>query len=220
MPSKRRSTVSVALIFFVNGMVFSNWIPRISEVRDRMGVSNSGLGISLLGGGLGGFLGSMLVARVVRHVRTKTVVILASVIISGLVPLVAVVPNPLTFLLLMTCLGFSDVQNDVAFNAQGAMIQPGSPVKPGAPPTMIPGATTTTTVERQPSPPPGSPPSAQPNSQDKEKEPQRQEPPRTRARAKASPPMKVKKRGPRGSMATMLARLRDEGALESASNDD
>ena len=123
MPSKRRSTVSVALIFFVNGMVFSNWIPRISEVRDRMGVSNSGLGISLLGGGLGGFLGSMLVARVVRHVRTKTVVILASVIISGLVPLVAVVPNPLTFLLLMTCLGFSDVQNDVAFNAQGVMIQ-------------------------------------------------------------------------------------------------
>jgi len=123
VPSKRRSTVSVALIFFVNGMVFSNWIPRISEVRDRMGVSNSGLGISLLGGGLGGFLGSMLVARVVRHVRTKTVVILASVIISGLVPLVAVVPNPLTFLLLMTCLGFSDVQNDVAFNAQGVMIQ-------------------------------------------------------------------------------------------------
>ena len=106
--------------------------------------------------------------------------------------------------------------------AQGAMIQLGSPVKPGAPPPMIPGAMTTTTVEseRQPSPPPGSPPSAQPNSQDNEKEPQRQEPPRTRARAKASPPMKVKKRGPRGSMATMLARLRDEGALESASNDD
>lgn len=123
MSSVRRSTVSVALIFFVNGMVFSNWIPRISEVRDRMGVSNSGLGISLLGGGLGGFLGSMLVARVVRHVRTKTVVILASVVISGLVPLVAIVPNPLTFLLLMTCLGFSDVQNDVAFNAQGVMIQ-------------------------------------------------------------------------------------------------
>ena len=100
--------------------------------------------------------------------------------------------------------------------AQGALIQPESAVKPGAPPATIPGATMMTTVEQQPSPPPGSPPSIQPESPDKQ-EP-RQEPPRTRSRAKASPP--TKRRGPRGSMATMLARLRDEGALASASNDD
>lgn len=123
MPSVRRSTISVALIFFVNGMVFSNWVPRISEVRDRLGVSNSSLGISLLGGGLGGFVGSLLVARVVRKLRSKTVVIAATVALAGLVPLVAVVPNPAMLLLLLTATGFADVQNDVAFNAQGVMIQ-------------------------------------------------------------------------------------------------
>lgn len=119
----RRSTVSVALIFFINGMVFSNWVPRISEVRDRLGVSNSGLGISLLGGGLGGFLGSLLVARVVRKLRSKTVVVVATVVLAGLIPLIAVVPNSLALLLLLTAAGFADVQNDVAFNAQGVMIQ-------------------------------------------------------------------------------------------------
>lgn len=119
----RRSTVSVALIFFINGMVFSNWVPRISEVRDRMGVSNSSLGISLLGGGLGGFIGSLLVARVVRELRSKTVVVVATAALAGLIPLVAVVPNPATLLLLLTATGFADVQNDVAFNAQGVMIQ-------------------------------------------------------------------------------------------------
>ena len=123
MPSVRRSTISVALIFFINGLVCSNWVPRISEVRDRLGVSNSSLGISLLGGGLGGFLGSLLVARVVRKLRSKTVVIVATVALAGLVPLVAVVPNPATLLLLLTATGFADVQNDVAFNAQGVMIQ-------------------------------------------------------------------------------------------------
>lgn len=115
--------MSVAVIFFINGMVFSNWIPRISEVRDRMGVSNSGLGVSLLGGGFGGFLGSLLVARIVRRLRTKSVVICASVVLAGLIPLVAVVPNPATLLLLLTATGFADVQNDVAFNSQGVMIQ-------------------------------------------------------------------------------------------------
>lgn len=111
------------MIFFINGMVFSNWVPRISEVRDRLGVSNSGLGVSLLGGGLGGFLGSLLVAKVVRRLRSKTVVVVATVALAGLIPLVAVVPNSASLMFLLTAAGFADVQNDVAFNAQGVMIQ-------------------------------------------------------------------------------------------------
>ena len=110
-------------VFFVNGFVFSNWIPRINEVRDRIGVSNSGLGLALLGGGLGGFLGSLMVARIVARVRTRTVVLVASLMMAVLVPLVAVVPNAAVLLLLLTLLGFNDVQNDVAFNAQGVMVQ-------------------------------------------------------------------------------------------------
>jgi len=123
VPSLTRSTWSVGAVFFVNGFVFSNWIPRINEVRDRLGVSNSGLGLALLGGGLGGFVGSLLVARVVTRVRTRTVVLVASLLMAALVPLVAVVPNAFVLLVLLTLLGFNDVQNDVAFNAQGVMIQ-------------------------------------------------------------------------------------------------
>ncbi|MFM8388670.1 MAG: MFS transporter, partial [Actinomycetota bacterium] len=102
MTSVRRSTISVGLIFFVNGMVFSNWVPRISEVRDRLGVSNSGLGISLLGGGLGGFVGSLLVARIVRRLGSRTVVLVSSIVLAGVVPLIAVVPNSVGLLLVLT----------------------------------------------------------------------------------------------------------------------
>ena len=123
MPSVRRSTASVAALFFVNGMVFSNWIPRISEVRDRLGVSNSGLGVSLLGGGLGGFLGSLLVAKVVRRLKSRSVVVVASAVLAALIPLIAVVPNVFFLLLLLTASGFCDVQADVAVNAQGVMVQ-------------------------------------------------------------------------------------------------
>lgn len=119
----RRSTLSVGLIFFVNGMVFSNWIPRISEVRDRLGVSNSGLGISLLGGGLGGFVGSLLVARIVRRLGSRTVVLVSSIALAGVVPLIAVVPNSVGLLLVLTATGFGDLQADVAVNAQGVMVQ-------------------------------------------------------------------------------------------------
>lgn len=123
MTSVRRSTISVGLIFFVNGMVFSNWVPRISEVRDRLGVSNSGLGISLLGGGLGGFVGSLLVARIVRRLGSRTVVLVSSIVLAGVVPLIAVVPNSVGLLLVLTATGFGDLQADVAVNAQGVMVQ-------------------------------------------------------------------------------------------------
>ena len=104
-------------------MVFSNWIPRISEVRDRLGVSNSGLGISLLGGGLGGFVGSLLVARIVRRLGSRTVVLVSSIALAGVVPLIAVVPNSVGLLLVLTATGFGDLQADVAVNAQGVMVQ-------------------------------------------------------------------------------------------------
>lgn len=123
----KRSTVAVAVLFFVNGATFANWIPRLSEVRDRMGVSNSGLGGALLGGGLGGFLGSLLVARLVRASRTKSTVVGGSLVMAALVPLIAVVPNPAVFLVILLALGFTDVQVDVGMNAQGVMVQTRTP---------------------------------------------------------------------------------------------
>ncbi|NCX78542.1 MAG: hypothetical protein EBW96_01330 [Actinobacteria bacterium] len=40
-------------LFFVNGMVYGNWLPRIPELKDQLGLSNTNLGITLLGGGIG-----------------------------------------------------------------------------------------------------------------------------------------------------------------------
>lgn len=127
VPSLKRSTAAVAVLFFVNGATFANWIPRLSEVRDRMGVSNSGLGGALLGGGLGGFLGSLLVARLVRASRTKTTVVGGSIAMAALLPLIAVVPNPALFLMILLALGFTDVQVDVGMNTQGVMVQTRTP---------------------------------------------------------------------------------------------
>jgi len=111
------------VLFFVNGAALANWMPRLSEVRDRMDVSNSELGGALLGGGLGGFVGSLLVAHLVRASRTKTIVIGGSVGMAALVPLIAVVPNPPLLLVVLLALGFTNVQVDVGVNAQGIMVQ-------------------------------------------------------------------------------------------------
>ena len=114
---------AVGLLFFVNGASFSNWLPRIPEVRDRLGLSNAGLGAALLGGGLGGLLASLVVARLLGRFGSRATVLVAAVVLAGGLPLIAAVSSPLALWAVLTALGALDVCTDMAMNAQGVMIQ-------------------------------------------------------------------------------------------------
>ena len=122
-PTTRASGVAVAGLFFANGSVFSNWVPRIPDVRDRLGMSNGGLGATLIGGGLGGIVGSLLVARFLRRMGSRKLVLAAAATLAALLPLIAVVPSPLILVVLLTMLGLADVLNDMAMNTQGTIVQ-------------------------------------------------------------------------------------------------
>ena len=122
-PRTRHSTVAVATLFLVNGATFSNWLPRLPEIRDQLGIGNAGLGATLLGGGLGGIIGSLLVARTMDRFGSKRLLTSAACMLSILMPLIAVVPIAPLLLILLTVLGTLDVWNDVAMNAQGVTVQ-------------------------------------------------------------------------------------------------
>jgi MFS family permease len=119
----RRSAFAVGVLFFVNGMTFSNWLPRIPEVRDKLGIDNGGLGTALLGGGLGGLIGSLLVGRVLARYRTKSALIVAATCSALVLPLIGFVPSPIALTLVLTALGLSDVIADMAMNAQGVTVE-------------------------------------------------------------------------------------------------
>ncbi len=121
--SLRRSAIAVGALFFVNGMTFSNWLPRLPEIRDRLGISNGGLGTALLGGGLGGLVASAIVAPLLRRLGSRRLLLIAAPLGALLFPLIAHVPNAFVFLVLLSCLGCVDVLNDMAMNAQGSIVQ-------------------------------------------------------------------------------------------------
>lgn len=110
-------------MFFANGASFANWLPRVDEVRDALGVGNRDLGIALLGGGLGGILGSLLSARLLRPGEVVRVLRRSAVALALAFPLIAVVPNSSALLVLLTFLGLSDVLCDTAMNAEAAAVQ-------------------------------------------------------------------------------------------------
>lgn len=119
----RRSALAAAALFFVNGATFSNWLPRISEIRDELGLGNAGLGATLIGGGLGGVIGALLVGRVSERLGSSRTLSMAAITLSIGMPLIAFAPHALVLLVLLTVLGAFDVFNDVAMNTQAVMVQ-------------------------------------------------------------------------------------------------
>jgi MFS family permease len=122
-PRTRHSAAAVAALFFVNGATFSNWLPRIPEIRDHLGLGNAGLGATLLGGGLGGIFGALVVGKVMDRLGSRRVLTLVATALSIGMPLIAFAPTAVVLLLLLTTLGVLDVCNDVAMNAQGVIVQ-------------------------------------------------------------------------------------------------
>lgn len=115
--------MAVAALFTVNGATFSNWLPRIPEIRDQLGIGNAGLGATLLGGGLGGLIGSLTVSRAMDRLGSRRLVIVAAALLSIGMPLIAWVPVAPLLLLLLTVLGMLDVFNDASMNTQGVAVQ-------------------------------------------------------------------------------------------------
>lgn len=119
----RRAMYGVAAVFFVNGFVLASWLPRLPEIRDALDIDNGVLGLTLLGGGTGGIVGSLVLGRLFDHVPTRRVVQVSGVLLSALMPFIAVAPTALTLFVVFTLYGFLDVIVDVAMNAQAVTIQ-------------------------------------------------------------------------------------------------
>ena len=118
-----RRAYAVGALFFVNGMTFSNWLPRIPEVRDKLHISNGTLGTTLIGMGLGGFVGSLLVGKAMSRLGSRRLLLIAATMLALFLPLIAVAPNAASLGLVLFALGCADVFNDMAMNAQGVMAQ-------------------------------------------------------------------------------------------------
>lgn len=121
----RGPLVAVAALFFVNGITIGSWLPRLPEVRARLGVSESVLGLVLVGTGLGGLAVSLTSGAVVDRLGSRRVAVLTSVALSTLMPLVGVASVAPALFVVLIAFGAFDGLTDVAMNAQAVLVQGG-----------------------------------------------------------------------------------------------
>ncbi len=121
-PVEQRALKSVALQFWVNGVVFASFIPRLPEVRGNIGVDNGTLGLLLSIGTIGGLGASALCGRAIERFGSKTVMIGGA---SGLVlalPIIGFANAGIVFLVGVALMHVFDVFTDVAMNMQGSRL--------------------------------------------------------------------------------------------------
>ena len=121
--SPKRLAVATGVLFFVNGMVYGNWLPRIPELKDQLGLSNTNLGITLLGGGIGGIVGSLLASRVTKRLGSRRLLLRTIVPLPIVMAAIPFVGEAWMLLALLSLIGLIDVWTDLAMNVQGVIAQ-------------------------------------------------------------------------------------------------
>ena len=119
---ERRALRAVAAQFFVNGFIFASFVPRLPEIRDRIGVDLATMGLLLTASGVAGFVASAVVGRLVARFGTRRLLAITGVALAAVLPVMGYATTPAIFVLGAAGLAALDVTVDVSMNIQGSRL--------------------------------------------------------------------------------------------------
>ena len=114
---------AVGTMFFVNGAVFSNWVTCIPEVQQKLGLSNSDLGIALLCASIGLFLITPIMGCLMARVGSRPITKIAALAFCLTLPLPALAPNFFMLEIVLVIFGAMNGAMSLAMNAQGLAVE-------------------------------------------------------------------------------------------------
>ncbi|MGY1690826.1 MFS transporter [Geodermatophilus sp. SYSU D01105] len=122
-PALRRARTAVGACFLINAVLYANLVPRLPEVKDRLGLSNGSLGAALGAMPLGALLAGLSSAVLIRRFGSGRVASAGLVLLAVTVWSVAVAPNWGALAGALLVAGALDAVVDVAQNAHGLRVQ-------------------------------------------------------------------------------------------------
>ena len=115
--------LAVAAVFFANGALFANVIPRYPEIRNDLGLSNAGLGSALAAFPLGALVAGVFAAALIQRFGSARVATLGIVGLACALVLVGLAPSGTVLAAILFVAGGIDAVTDVGQNAHGLRVQ-------------------------------------------------------------------------------------------------
>lgn len=118
-----RARWGVSLMFFTNGLLVANLLPRYPEVKAAYALSDAAFGLLVIAMPLGAMAAAALAGPAVRRYGPRTVTAVGTALIAGALVLAVQSPTVLVFALFLAVVGFADAIVDAAQNVQGVAVE-------------------------------------------------------------------------------------------------
>lgn len=99
------------------------WTPRIPEFQTRLGLSDGQFGFVLLGTTLGAVPGAQLAGRLIHHLSSRPIMVVAGIMMPTGLAIMALADNVVALMLGMFIMGFSFATLDVSCNTQAIAVE-------------------------------------------------------------------------------------------------
>ncbi|ORV32274.1 fucose permease [Mycolicibacterium confluentis] len=119
----RRERTAVAALFFTNGALFANLVPRFPEIKADLQLSNTAFGLSIAAFSAGALLSGLTAAALIRRFGPGGVAVFSSLLLGALTVVVGVAPTSALFAVALFVAGSADAVTDVGQNATGLSVQ-------------------------------------------------------------------------------------------------
>jgi MFS family permease len=119
----RRARLAVAALFFTNGALFANLIPRYPQIKADLGLSNAMYGLSVAAFPTGAIVAGMAAGILIRRFSSAKVAVASTLLTATGVLAAGLSPAAFVFALALFLAGASDAITDVAQNAHGLRVQ-------------------------------------------------------------------------------------------------
>ncbi len=114
---------SISVYFFVLGIMFATWASRLPVIKANLHLSDGELGTVLLGMPIGSIMVMPLAGWLTSRFGSKWVVVASSVAYCCIIPVLALLPNPLTLAIVLLFAGASGDLINIAANDQAVVLE-------------------------------------------------------------------------------------------------
>lgn len=118
-----RLVVTVGLVFASNSFMFGNWVTRIPDVKDALGLSEAELGLALLGAPIGALFIMPISGWVISKLGLGKTVVLSALVHSLSLPVLSLAGSFWQLVGALCFFGFSNALMDISMNASAAITE-------------------------------------------------------------------------------------------------
>lgn len=119
----RSESLVIGLIFSFNSLLFGNWVTRIPSIKDALGLSESELGLALLGAPLGALCVMPVAGWMIAHVQLGRTVFVSAVLLALTLPLLGLADSFWTLTASLFFFGLFNSIMDISMNAAAAVTE-------------------------------------------------------------------------------------------------